>query len=342
VDTLVQPGDEIGVATNDTVPLRSVFLHVTKACNLSCSYCYFSARIPMRDEMTTTEFSTLWPQLVQVRPRKVIFTGGEPLMRPDIIPMLRGLRDADPGHRLTRCLNSNGHLVTRALATELVGLADEVRVSIDSFAPQNDAFRGVGNFDAAMRALDLYREVGFDPKVLITVTRQTLPDLEAFLIFLIERRFISINVHWFRPIGRGKGHDEWSVAGPEIRESIRRAVARFGADQAPSVDSDEVGSKCHCGVGQFLNIMPNGDVFPCHVLTSLEFRCGNVRTQTLEDICRRKGLLGQLAGLEFRAMARQEPKIGELTRADSCMGVVHSQTRGLSVWRQHLSLPIID
>lgn len=42
----------------------------------------------------------------------------------------------------------------------------------------------------------------------------------------------------------------------------------------------------NCGVGSFLNIMPNGDVFPCHVLTQREFRCGNVREDGLLEICR--------------------------------------------------------
>ncbi len=46
-----------------SVPLQSVFLHVTKACNLSCKYCYFSARTPMPDEMTTEDFDNLWPLL---------------------------------------------------------------------------------------------------------------------------------------------------------------------------------------------------------------------------------------------------------------------------------------
>src|SRR5689334_16030831 len=96
----------------DTVPFRNVFLHVTKACNLHCTYCYFSAKKPLPDEMTTEDFARLWPEMVKVRPQKVIFTGGEPLLRPDILDLLRGLRDADPEHRILRCLNSNGHLVT--------------------------------------------------------------------------------------------------------------------------------------------------------------------------------------------------------------------------------------
>src|SRR5712692_6440093 len=170
-----------------TIALRNVFLHVTKACNLFCSYCYFSAHKPLPDEMTTEEFAAMWPALVAVRPQKVIFTGGEPLLRPDILELLRGLKEADPQHQVLRCLNSNGHLVTPEFAHSMVGLADEVRVSLDAFAERNDAMRGRGNFEAAVRALEYYYAVGFEPKVLITITSQSLPDLEALLCFLIEK-----------------------------------------------------------------------------------------------------------------------------------------------------------
>ena len=334
--------DEIVALSESARPLETVFLHVTKACNLSCRYCYFSAQRPLPDEMSTAEFATLWPQLVELRPKKVVFTGGEPLLRQDIITLLRGLREADPEHRVIRCLNSNGHLVTPAIAGELIGLADEVRVSLDSFAMQNDAFRGLGNFEAALRALDVYRGVGFDPKVLVTVTRKTLSDLEQFIIFLIERRFTSINIHWFRPIGRGRGHEEWCVSGAEIKQSIHQAFTRLGAAQTSLPGSDEGEPQDHCGVGRFLNIMPNGDVFPCHVLTDPEFRCGNVRTRDLVDICRGTGLVGQLARLNFRAMATQEPRVAGLIKPEACLGTVYAEKRDLSVWRNHLSLPIIN
>lgn len=162
----------------ETVPLRNVFLHVTKACNLYCKYCYFSASRPLPDEMTTDEFMHLWPQLVAIRPRKVIFTGGEPLLRSDILDLLQGLKEADPQHHVLSCLNTNGHLVTSELAKQLVGLADEVRVSLDAMRERNDALRGEGNFDAAVRALETYYAVGSEPKVLVTVTAHGLPDLE--------------------------------------------------------------------------------------------------------------------------------------------------------------------
>src|SRR5688572_14516140 len=207
----------------DTVRLRNVFFHVTKACNLRCDYCYFSANRPLPDELTTEELGAVWPDLVTIGPEKVVFTGGEPLLRADILDLLRGLRSADPDHRVLRCLNSNGRLVTPDLARELVGLVDEVRVSLDALPERNDALRGAGSFAAALQALDVYYRVGFEPKVLVTVTAHTVPDLEELLVLLIERKLTRINLNAFRPIGRGRGHPEWSAPTEQIRAAIGRA-----------------------------------------------------------------------------------------------------------------------
>jgi MoaA/NifB/PqqE/SkfB family radical SAM enzyme len=330
------PWLESETSSTDTVPLRNVFLHVTKACNLYCSYCYFSASKPLPDEMTTDDLARLWPELAALRPQKVVFTGGEPLLRPDILDLLRGLREADPHHHVLRCLNSNGHLVTPELARELVGLADEVRVSIDALPERNDALRGAGNFEAAMRALETYYAVGFEPKALVTVTAASLPDLTELLCLLIEKKITRININGFRPIGRGKGHREWAVNPADIQAAVRRAWKRCYPDKPLPSEPPEMAACSNCGVGSFLNIMPNGDVFPCHVLTQREFRCGNVREQSLLEICRRSGLLGQLKVLDFSELARQDEHLLPLAQANVCMGNVYPKTKSLPIWRDNL------
>jgi MoaA/NifB/PqqE/SkfB family radical SAM enzyme len=327
---------------SDTVRLRNVFVHLTKACNLHCRYCYFSARKPLPDEMTTQEYAFLWPDVVSLRPEKMILTGGEPLLRNDVLDLLDGLRRADPEHYVMRCLNSNGHLVTPELARQLVGLADEVRVSLDALPERNDSLRGKGNFDAALRALDAYYAAGFEPKILITVTSVSLPDLEELLCLLIRRKLTRINLNPFRPIGRGAGHDEWQADASEVRAALRRAWSRCYPDRDPPSEPAEPEAQSHCGVGHFLNIMPNGDVFPCHVLIDREFRCGNVREQRLLDICSRNGLLRRLADLNFHDLTRSDDRLSPLTRPGTCMGEVYSQTKSSSLWRQKLSLSILD
>jgi len=332
------PWLEPKAAADETVALRNVFLHVTKACNLRCDYCYFSASKPLPGEMTAAELGHVWPELVAVRPQKVVFTGGEPLMREDILALLAGLRDADPEHHVQRCLNSNGHLVTAAVANALVGLADEVRVSIDALPERNDAHRGVGNFAAALRALDCYYAAGFEPKALVTVTSTTLPDLEELLCLLTEHKITRVNLNLFRPIGRGRRHYSWMVRPEEVRAAVHRAWQRSFPDRPVPPDPPDSGLCANCGVGSFLNIMPNGDVFPCHVLTQRELRCGNLRVESLVDICHRRGLLGHLQALDFHELASQEDRVAELTRTGACMGSVYARTRELPVWQDNLPL----
>ncbi len=331
------PWLEAAAAAAGTVAVRNVFLHVARACNLRCDYCYFSASRPLPGEMTTAEMGRMWPDLVAVGPQKVVFTGGEPLLREDILDLLAGLRDADPGHRVQRCLNSNGHLVTPALA-DLVGLADEVRVSIDALPGRNDAHCGAGNFAAALAALDRYHTAGFEPKVLVTVTSATLPDLEDLLCLLAGRNITRVNLNLFRPIGRGRNQRFLMVEPEQVRAAVRRAWDRaFPGLPAPEEPSGPV-SWANCGVGSFLNIMPGGDVFPCHVLNRPEFRCGNIRQDSLTEIRRRSGLLGRLQALDFGELARTEPRVAELTRPGACMGEVYAATRDLAVWGDNLPL----
>lgn len=320
--------------------LSTVFLHVTKACNLRCEYCYFSASQPLADEMTAEDFARLWPDIVTVHPGKLVLTGGEPLLRPDLMRMLNDLRRADPDHTITRCLNSNGHLVTPELARQLVGLVDEVRVSLDALPERNDALRGEGNFCAAMRAIETYYTVGFEPKVLVTVTTRSLPDLEDLLCLLISRKIDRINVNFFRPIGRGRRHADWVVSTEEVNAATRRAWVRSYPDRPPPDDDDhENDMTCsNCGVGSYLNIMPTGDVFPCHTLTEPEFRCGNVREQSLVEICRLSGLLGDLRALDFHRLGSEAPELEPLKSPHPCMGIVYGRTNSVPAWRKYLPI----
>lgn len=323
--------------SNVRPPLQNVFLHVTKACNLRCAYCYFSADRALPNELSSTEFATLWPELVELAPRKVIFTGGEPLVRADLVDLLSGLREADAQHRIIRCLNTNGHFLTKHLAQACIGLVDEFRVSLDALTQRNDALRGAGNFAAAVNALDLLYAHGFEPKVLITVTADSLPDLEELLCFLFQRKITRINVNSFRPIGRGAEHAEWLPAEHEIRQAMSRARRRCYPDEPTiAVPAPPQAAKPNCGVGQFLNIMPNGDVFPCHVLTDDTFRCGNLRESSLLEICRQEGLLARLGQLNFSELAREDEAFSALAQPDICLGSVYAQTKQAAAWSRHL------
>lgn len=301
-----------------TVGIHKVFLHVTKGCNLRCDYCYFSAGQPAADEMRTQDYARLWPELVALGPKKVVLTGGEPLLRPDLLCLLRDLRDADPDHRVLRCLNTNGLLVTPSLGRELVGLADEVRVSIDALADRNDSMRGGGSFQTALKALEYLYAVGFEPKVMVTVTPGSLPDLTDLLCLLAERNITRISLHHVRTIGRGRRYRGWRPEADELTAAMRVAWQRCYPGRPASFESDAA-ARPTCAAGSFLSVMPNGDVFPCHVLTAPQFYGGNVTRQSVAEICSGDGLLGDLQRIDAGSGSMRDEGLAARVHACGCL-----------------------
>jgi len=289
--------------------------------------------------MANSEWETIWPALVDLAPEKLVFTGGEPLLRPDLPDLLSSVRRLDVDHRIKRCLNTSGTPVTLAIAQRLRGLVDEVRVSLDALEDRNDRLRGAGSFACAERAIRHFKFAGHDPKVLITVSEVSLPDLEDLLCLLADWGITAVNINLFQPIGRGKAHEEWSVNIGAVKRAIEKASLRIHTGwSVPSVTQEASGT--HCGVGHYLNLMPNGDVFPCHVLVDPRFRCGNVRDQDLREICNWYGTLGKLAQLNFTKLATSDPEIASSLRRDRCLGVVHQDTRSNGVWDQIFPKPL--
>ena len=64
-------------------PLRTsrpetVYLHLTKRCNLDCIYCYFDAGKSMKSELSLGDLAKLFRDIVLLGPKKLVFTGVNP------------------------------------------------------------------------------------------------------------------------------------------------------------------------------------------------------------------------------------------------------------------------
>jgi MoaA/NifB/PqqE/SkfB family radical SAM enzyme len=320
-----------------SLPIESMFVHVTKACNLRCVYCYFSALDALPDEMTTDEFRRLWPDVVTVSPVKVIFTGGEPLLRDDITNLLQDLAEVDVDHKILRCINTNGQLLSATLARQMVGLVDEFRVSLDGLATSNDTLRGAGSFDRAITALDILYSAGFEPKIIVTVTNITLADMENFLTFLVRRQFRRFNINLMRPLGRGAIHSSWMPNRLSAQDSLERVFRSLGLDVEEHENISSYKRLSHCGVGRFLNLMPNGDVFPCHALMEPEFRLGNVRQMRLTEVCCFQGSLGAFQRLEFDRFSK-DGAIHTAIASTGCLGEAYNKTSNSPLWKSTFPL----
>lgn len=308
-----------------TGPIDTVFLHVTRACNLRCRYCYYSAAVAAPDEMTRSEYAALWPDLVSVAPAKVVFTGGEPLVRRDVLDLIADLAAADPSHRVLRCLNTNGATMSPALARNLVGLVDEMRLSLDGLRDAHDRHRGHGSFDAAVAALDLLRHEGFEPKVLVTVTAATIDELPGFLCWLSARGLTRIRLNPVRLIGRAAGTPDLAVSAASVMNAVETARVALGLQARDR--AAPVGLPRSCGAGHFVNIMHDGDVFPCHVLTDPAFCAGNVRTARLTELVGGGSMLARLRHVDLGDIAEESSEATAALQRLACLGVVRGNRR---------------
>ncbi|MEM7231584.1 MAG: radical SAM protein [Planctomycetota bacterium] len=153
-------------------------------CNLSCHHCFISCR-PGNDTFRFLDLETVDKYLkesAELGVKEYYFTGGEPFLNRDLLPILERTLAIGPATVLT-----NATVLTDKTIDRLEQLnrdsrySLELRVSIDGYdAEHNDPIRGEGTFDAAMDGVRRLVGAGFLP--IITIA-QTWPEEESLTVF---------------------------------------------------------------------------------------------------------------------------------------------------------------
>lgn len=179
-----------------------VVYNCTRRCNLRCVHCYSaSADVPCADELTGDEARALLDDLARFGAPVVLFSGGEPLMRPDLLELIAHARAAG----LRAVISTNGTLITSDLADRLaVAGLSYVGVSLDGLGGTNDAFRGVsGAFERALAGIRACRQRGIKVGLRLTITRHNAAEVPA-IFDLIERESIP-RVCFYHLVYTGRG-----------------------------------------------------------------------------------------------------------------------------------------
>lgn len=160
-----------------------VVWNMTRRCNLKCVHCYSnSENRAYPDELTTAEAKAMIDDLAAFGSPVLLFSGGEPLMRPDLPELLqytvrRGMRAV---------ISTNGTLINaeKAAVFQKIGLS-YVGISLDGMEAAHDRFRGMtGAFRAAMTGLRHCREAGLKVGVRFTINRHNVADVPAIFDLL--------------------------------------------------------------------------------------------------------------------------------------------------------------
>jgi len=157
-----------------------VIWNLVRRCNLACRHCYsISGNVDFPGELTTEEVCRTLADLKAYRVPALILSGGEPLMRSDILDISR--RGKELG--LYLALSTNGTLIDDAWADRIAGIGyDYVGISLDGLRATHDVFRRkAGAFDASIAAVRRCRDRGIKVGLRFTLTRDNAADLPALL-----------------------------------------------------------------------------------------------------------------------------------------------------------------
>lgn len=224
-----QPADSLRYGIGAGAPKSArerrpiVVWNITRRCNLRCLHCYSDSGAQVYPgELSFEQCRSVIDDLAQFGVPGLLLSGGEPMVHPRFFDIARYAREQ--GLRLTA--STNGTRITPETAQRLkqIGFA-YIGISLDGIGETHDRFRGRrGAFDRAVAAFRNCKAVGQKSGLRLTLTRQTVADLETILDF-IEKEGIQ-RVCFYHLVYSGRGAGLVNLTANESRSALDLIMSR--------------------------------------------------------------------------------------------------------------------
>lgn len=282
----------------------------TNECNLKCKHCYQDADETQERELSTEEARVMINQIAKAGFQIMIFSGGEPLLRPDIFELVahaasRGLRPV---------FGTNGILITEEVALRLKESgACAMGISLDSLdAARHDEFRGLTDAHAlTLQGIENCKKAGLPFQLHTTVVDWNKSEVCAITDFAEEIGAIGHYIFFLIPVGRGKYIEETSLAvreNEELLQAIMAKQAEVSIDVKPTCAPQftrvakqmDVKTRftrgCLAGL-TYCVIGSEGIVRPCAYMTE---EAGDVHTRPFDEIWETSPVFQMLRTEEYK------------------------------------------
>jgi len=304
--------------------------HITNSCNLRCRHCYqddFSKNsdlpFPELQKISANLLTTIgeWKRKACIH-----LTGGEPLLKSEIFPLLEYLDRSPVVEELG--IISNGVPLDQTMLARLAEFPKlrKIKISLDGpDAATNDSIRPVGTFQRVRKSLaGIKSPRRFEIILMFTVMKRNVHSLPAYIRLAREWRVNGLIIERFIPWGRGREIREEVLTPEQWRKMVNSLYERFGLEmedgdfspyQAFQIDfqgdqPELLGAPCVLGT-EGLCVMPDGIVFPCR---RFPLSIGNLLKDSLKTIWEKSDVLKSVRGKE-----RLKGKCGSC-RIQECTG----------------------
>lgn len=230
----------------------------TRTCNLKCRHCYMSSDAKKyQNELTTAEAKQFIDDLADFNVPVLLFSGGEPLIRPDFFELADYA--AKKGVRPT--LSTNGTLITPEVARKIKDIGvGYVGISLDGLREVNDKFRGkAGAFEAAMNGIKNCVAVDQRVGLRFTINHHNIQELENIFDFIEEENINRVCFYHLVYSGRGNQMMDEDVTAEESRRAMDIIIRRTRDFEERGLKKEILTVDNHCdGVYMYLKALKEG------------------------------------------------------------------------------------
>lgn len=243
---IVESGYNIEEYTN----LETIYFSVTNKCNLNCLHCCTNADSSYNDILPTKIILKIIDKIIKLNPDSICITGGEPMVRKDILKILKYTRDNFKG---TITLSTNATLIRTENVESIITCVNNISISLDGYDDDScSIIRGRGTFQKSCNAIELLHSYNFrNLSLSMVLTNYNVNNKKKFEE-LCKKYDAEVIFRKLQPLGRGK------IIFDEYGKFIR--------------DKDELSVGCRtCFPGKKeLHISFDGKVYPCGGTFGLE------------------------------------------------------------------------
>jgi radical SAM protein with 4Fe4S-binding SPASM domain len=287
--------------------LEKCVFEATLACDLRCRHCGSAAGEPRPDELTTAECADVFAQLADLGCRKLVISGGEPMLRPDWVELAAaGARTGMAVGMITNALHFDDAAAARARDAGLRA----VGFSVDGVGTTHDRVRArPGLLARTLEAMEAATRAHLPFSVVTHVNSLNMPELRAIHDLVLAQGAFAWQVQPGGDMGSMRGNPDLMLK-PRDMVRIARDVATLMRERRLEIAvADSIGyfgpeeqtlrsflgldafNGCQAGI-TVVGIESNGDVKGClSILPGCgnggeAFVEGNVRSRRLADIWR--------------------------------------------------------
>lgn len=291
--------------------LKVVVWNLTKRCNLTCLHCYINADSSYSDEIPTDVVKSVITNMASYGIKVILFSGGEPLLRPDIFEL--GIYAHSCG--IHPVLSSNGCLITQSIAQKIKQANFEyVGISIDGTQDTHDRLRGKkGCFKKAINGLRILKKYGVKRGIRFTIHKENINDLPKVMDLAVREKIERFCLYHLVYTGRARQM-------LDINNEERKKVIEYLIQKTISLNKDRINmeilttdnycdgvfiykylqkdnqiktdivmkllrSSSGCPAGdKIINIAPEGNVYPCQFWQSKQMSLGNIKDTDFSKI----------------------------------------------------------